>query len=60
MHPNNRIVSYAMQDADIVRVFYTIEQMKNFYENNRLDKLEPIYFWDEKRWNNRRFYEKFI
>jgi hypothetical protein len=52
---SNRIVAYAMQDADIVGVFYTVKQAEAFYESNKhKENLPIIYFWDEKRWNNRK------
>jgi hypothetical protein len=52
---SNMAVAYAMQDADIVGIFYTTKQAKEFYERNKLkENLPVIYFWDEKRWNNRK------
>lgn len=56
---NNRLIGYAMQDSDIVRVFYTYKQMQDFYKCNNVDcnilgkKLEPIFFWSEERWDIR-------
>lgn len=56
---DNRLIGYAMQDADIVRVFYTQKQMQDFYNGHNFNcnvlgkKLEPIYFWSEERWNKR-------
>ena len=51
---SSRAVAYAMQDADIVAVFYTTKQAQDFYNSNKdKENLPVIYFWDEKRWNNR-------
>jgi len=50
----NRATSYAMQGANIVGVFYTQNQLKSFYEHNKhKENLPIIYYYDEKRWNNR-------
>ncbi len=52
---SNRAVAYAMQDADIVAVFYTVKQAEDFYEHNKhKQNLPAIYYWDENRWNNRK------
>ena len=51
---SNLIVAYAMQDENVVGVFYTTEQAERFYKINEFkENLPVIYFWDEKRWNNR-------
>ena len=52
---SSRIVAYAMQDAHIVGVFYTLKQAQDFYEKNKYKQNLPIlYYWDENRWNNRK------
>jgi hypothetical protein len=51
---NDRVVAYAMQDSDIVGVFYTIQQAQSFYEYNKFkDNLPVLFYWDESRWKNR-------
>ena len=52
---SDRVVSYAMQGSNVVGIFYNNSQAVYFYENNKYTKaLNPIYFWDEVRWNNRK------
>jgi hypothetical protein len=50
-----RSIAYAMQNADIVGVFYTTKQAQRFYEHNKYERNLPVlYYWDENRWSNRR------
>ena len=47
-----RLVAYAMQGADIVKVFYLPKQAIEFYElNAHKEDLPVIYYWDESKWN---------
>lgn len=49
---SNRAIAFAMQGANIVGVFYTKQQMINFYEwNKHKEYIEPIYYWDEALWD---------
>ena len=47
----DRAVSYAMQGADIVGVFYTDRQAQQFYESKRYEENLPVIgFFDVSRW----------
>lgn len=47
----DRAVSYAMQGADIVGVFYTDRQAQQFYESKRYEEnLHVIGFFDKSCW----------
>ena len=51
---NSRIFAYAMQEADIVGIFYTKEQAESFYELNRFkDNLPVLYKWNQELWDKR-------
>lgn len=48
---DNRVISYAMQGANIVGVFYTKIQAFVFYNKNKnKENLRILYYWDENRW----------
>ena len=47
----DRAISYAMQGADIVGVFYTDRQAQQFYESKRYEENLPVIgFFDVSRW----------
>lgn len=50
---SERAVAFAMQGANITRIFFTLKEAKEYYELNKYkDDLPEVYFWDERRWYN--------
>ena len=48
----SRLVSYAMQGADIVKVFYDNYTARRYYETNRYtENLPVIYYFNESLFN---------
>lgn len=52
-------IAYAMQNEHVVGAFKTVQQIEEFYEENKFIEDLPIkFFWDEKRWEKDMQYKK--